>query len=77
MKFAPAGDNAGSAESAPFLQTDHIVEHQHGGPTDSDNAQPMDQGHNNFKTNHLGDPPPDDPDTGQRRLPPDTGPLPS
>jgi hypothetical protein len=53
-----------------------VVEHADGGPTDVANGQPMDGGHNLDKTNNKDRPPPDRPDRDQRRLPPDTGPLP-
>ena len=57
------------------LQTDHIVEHQHGGPTDTDNGQPLCGTHNRWKTNHHNDPPTDTPtDRDQRRTQPHPGP---
>ena len=56
----------GCDRSGPSTQTDHTVEHQHGGPTDVDNADRYCGPHNIWKTNHLGQPPP--PGAG----PPDT-----
>ena len=57
------------------LQTDHIVEHQHGGATDTDNGQPLCGTHNRWKTNHQNDPPSERPiDGDQRRTQPQTGP---
>jgi hypothetical protein len=66
----------GCDRAAPWTQTDHIVEHVDGGPTDSDNSQILDGGHNIWKTNNKHGPPIQNPDRGQRRVPPDTGPLP-
>jgi hypothetical protein len=65
----------GCDRTAPFLQADHIREHQHGGPTDTTNGQPLDGGHNTWKTNHPGDQP-HHPDRAQRRRPPQPGPPP-
>ena len=65
----------GCDRTGPRLQTDHIVEHQHGGPTDTANGQPLCGTHNRWKTNHLGVPPTDAPiDRDQRRTQPQTGP---
>jgi hypothetical protein len=53
------------------LQTDHLHEWVDGGPTDVDNAQPLHDSHNRWKTHHKHDPPrPGRRDTGQRRGPP-------
>jgi hypothetical protein len=53
------------------LQTDHIHEWKHGGPTDIDNAQPLCDTHNRWKTNTTEHPPPPGRrDTHQRRGPP-------
>lgn len=59
----------------PGLQADHAVEWDDGGLTDADNLQPLDGGHNVWKTNNKHRPHPP-PDPGARRVPPDTGPLP-
>ena len=53
-------------------QTDHTVEFQDGGLTDTDNGKRYCGPHNIWKTNHRFDPPPPGappPDTGQRRTP--------
>jgi hypothetical protein len=62
----------GCDRTAPFLHTDHLVEHQDGGPTDIDNAAPKDAGHNQWKSPHRHDPPRPGVrlDTNQRRGPP-------
>ena len=65
----------GCDRTAPFLQADHIREHQHGGETDLANGQTLDGGHNTWKTNHPGHPP-EPLDQAQRRLPPQPGPPP-
>jgi hypothetical protein len=53
------------------LQIDHDIEWQDGGPTDASNGKPMDGGHNRWKTNTRGRPPPPGRrDDGQRRGPP-------
>ena len=65
----------GCDRTAPFLQADHIREHQHGGPTDLTNGQALDGGHNTWKTNHPGHPP-EPLDQAQRRRPPQPGPPP-
>ena len=67
----------GCDRTSPGLQTDHVVEWRDGGRSDIENAGPLDPGHNLWKTNHRHDPPRGPTDTGQRRTPPDTGPLPS
>ncbi len=63
----------GCDNTGPLLQSDHIVEHQDGGPTDIDNGQPRDGPHNRWKTNTRHKPPPPDngtpPDTAQQRHP--------
>ena len=65
----------GCDRTGSLLQTDHVVEHQHGGPTDTANGQPLCGPHNRWKTNHHSDPPPDGPiDRDQRRLRPHPGP---
>lgn len=65
----------GCDRTGPRLQTDHIIEHQHGGPTDTDNGQPLCGTHNRWKTNHHHNPPTDTPpDAGQRRTQPHPGP---
>ena len=66
----------GCDRSGPSTQTDHTVEHQHGGTTDVDNADRYCGPHNIWKTNHLGQPPPPGagpPDTAHRRTPPQPG----
>ncbi len=75
-KYRRCAHPYGCDRTHPFLQSDHIVEHTDGGPTDLTNGQGLDGGHNIWKTNHKHDPPPDNPDRGQRRLPPDIGPPP-
>ena len=65
-----------ATDQGPSTQTDHTVEHQHGGPTDIDNADRYCGPHNIWKTNHLGQPPPPGagpPDTDHRRTPPQPG----
>lgn len=65
----------GCDRTGPRLQTDHIVEHQHGGATDTANGQPLCGTHNRWKTNHQRPPPPDAPiDRDQRRTRPHPGP---
>jgi hypothetical protein len=65
----------GCDRTGPRLQTDHIVEHQHGGPTDTDNGQPLCGTHNRWQTNHHNHPPADAPiDRDQRRTQPHPGP---
>jgi hypothetical protein len=65
----------GCDRTGPRLQTDHITEHQHGGPTDTDNGQPLCGTHNRWKTNHQHDPTSDrSVDRGQRRTQPHPGP---
>jgi len=56
-----------------WLQGDHVVEHEDGGPTDLDNAEVECEPHNRWKhnTKHHPPPPGDPPtDTGQCRHPP-------
>jgi hypothetical protein len=51
------------------LQVDHVLERHQGGPTDIDNAQPLDSSHNRWK--HRNPTPQDGSrDHGQRRGPP-------
>ena len=72
-KFRRCTHPYGCDHTGRRLQIDHIIEAQHGGPTDTANGQPMDGPHNRWKTNHLHDPPPDPTtriDTNQRRGPP-------
>ncbi len=68
----------GCDRSGPRTQTDHIREHEDGGPTDIDNAQRACGAHNRFKHNTKGNPPPPTgtpPDRNQRRTPPQVGRL--
>ena len=62
----------GCDRTGPLLQTDHVTEHQDGGPTDITNAEPRCGPHNRWKTNTRGQPAPSDTwtDTNQRRGPP-------
>jgi Domain of unknown function (DUF222) len=70
-KFRRCTHPYGCDRSGPLLQTDHVVEHQDGGPTDVANAEPMCESHNRWKTNQRGRPPPASRrDTDQRRAPP-------
>ncbi len=73
-KYRRCAHPYGCDRSHPFLQSDHVVEHTDGGPTELTNGQGLDGGHNIWKTNHKHDPPPDNPDRNQRRLPPRVGP---
>ncbi len=75
-KYRRCAHPYGCDRTHPFLQSDHIVEHHDGGPTELTNGQGLDGGHNIWKTNHKHDPPPENPDRSQRRLPPDIGPPP-
>jgi hypothetical protein len=74
-KYRRCGHPHGCDRTGSLLQTDHITEHQHGGPTDTANGQPLCGPHNRWKTNHQGHPPPDGPiDQDQRRARPHPGP---
>jgi len=66
----------GCGRTGHRLQSNHIIERRHGGPTDIDNADTQCGPHNRWHTNTHGHPPPEGPiDRDQRRLPPDFGPL--
>jgi hypothetical protein len=52
------------------------VEWRDGGETNADEATLRCPPHNIWKTNHRHDPPPDEPDRGQRRVGPEPGPPP-
>ena len=66
----------GCSRTGHRLQSNHIIERRHGGPTDIDNGDPECGPHNRWHTNTYGQPPPHGPiDQDQRRLPPDFGPL--
>ena len=74
-KYRRCGHPYGCDRTGGRLQTDHITEHQHGGPTDTANGQPLCGTHNRWKTNHQNDPPTDAPiDRDQRRTQPHPGP---
>ncbi len=51
----------GCDRTGPSTQSDHRIEAQHGGLTDSDNLDRYCEPHNIWKTNHLDQPPPGDP----------------
>jgi hypothetical protein len=57
------------------LESDHHQEWDDGGLTDGENGRCLCRTHNPWKTNHKHDPPSDHPDGGQRRRPPNPGPL--
>jgi hypothetical protein len=63
----------GCSRTGRFLQADHIIEHEDGGPTDCRNGQCLCGFHNRWKTRHKHDPPRTTrTDTGARRArPPD------
>ena len=66
----------GCGRTGTRLQSNHITEHRHGGPTDIDNGDPRCGPHNRWHTNTHGKAPPDGTiDHQQRRTPPDLGPL--
>ena len=66
----------GCGRTGHRLQSNHITERRHGGPTDIDNGDPRCGPHNRWHTNTFAQPPPHGtPDRDQRRLPPDFGPL--
>ncbi len=66
----------GCGRTGHRLQSNHIIERRHGGPTDVANGDPECGPHNRWHTNTFGRPPPHGPiDRDQRRLPPDFGPL--
>jgi hypothetical protein len=68
----------GCDRTGPRTQTDHVREHEDGGPTDIDNAGRRCGADNRWKHNTKTNPPPPGdtpPDRSQRRTPPDIGPL--
>jgi HNH endonuclease len=73
-KYRRCAHPYGCDRTGARLQTDHIVEHQHGGPTDTANGQPLCGTHNRWKTNHQNDPTTAPIDRDQRRTQPRTGP---
>jgi hypothetical protein len=62
----------GCDRTGPATQSDHTIEHQHGGPTDLSNGERYCETHNKTKTNRHGEPPTSGappPDRSQRRTP--------
>ncbi len=76
-RFRRCGHPYGCDRTGPSLQGDHTVEWRDGGDTNADEATLRCEPHNIWKTNHRHDPPPDQPDLGQRRVGPDPGPPPT
>lgn len=75
-RFRRCGHPFGCDRTGPLVQHDHTVEWRDGGETNADEAELRCGPHNIWKTNHRFDPPPHDPDRGQRRVGPDPGPPP-
>lgn len=57
-KFWRCAHPYGCDRTHPFLQSDHVTEHRHGGCTDTDNGQCLCRAHNIWKTNFADRPPP-------------------
>jgi hypothetical protein len=75
-RFRRCGHPLGCDRTGRLVQHDHTVEWQDGGHTNADEAELRCGPHNIWKTNHRFDPPPDQPDVGQRRVGPEPGPPP-
>ncbi len=75
-RFRRCGHPFGCDRTGPLVQCDHTVEWVDGGGTNADEATLRCGSHNIWKTNHKHDPPPEEPDVGQRRVGPDPGPPP-
>ena len=75
-RFRRCGHPFGCDRTGPLVQHDHTHEWRDGGETNADEGTLRCPPHNIWKTNHRFDPPPLDPDVGQRRVGPEPGPPP-